>query len=69
MEKNKVLSVNDTRKMSKEKIQLTLGQYTKELEKLGMDHESACGFVSSIMNLGIAAHERWNEKHPKSVES
>ena len=59
----KVLTVMDTREMSKEAIQLRLGEYAKELEKLGMDHESACGFVSSVMNLGIAAHEKCHDKN------
>ena len=53
-----ILTIADTRNMSKTKIELTLGAYAKELEKLGMDHVSACEFLSSVMNLGIAAHER-----------
>lgn len=61
----KLLTIADTREMSKTKIQITLGEYTKELEKLGMDHESACEFVSSVMNLGIAAQEKWHNNEPK----
>lgn len=53
----KVLTIADTRKMSKTKIETKLGEYAKELEKLGMDHVSACEMLSSVMNLGIAAHE------------
>ena len=53
-----MLSIADTRKMSKTKIATTLGKYGKELEKLGMDHVSAHEFLSSVMNLGIAAHEQ-----------
>ena len=53
----KVLTIMDTRKMSKAKIQAKLGEYAKELEKLGMDHGSACALLSSVMNLGIAAQE------------
>jgi hypothetical protein len=53
----KVLTIADTRKMSKTKIETKLGEYAKELEKLGMDHVSSCELLSSIMNLGIAAHE------------
>lgn len=52
------LTIMDTRKMSKTKIETKLGEYAKKLEKLGMDHVSACEFLSSIMNLGIAAHEK-----------
>lgn len=54
----KMLTIADTRKMNKTKIEAELGERAKELEKLGMDHVSACEFLSSIMNLGIAAHEQ-----------
>lgn len=54
----KVLSMADTRKMSKTKIEVELGKCAKELEKFGMDHVSSCEFLSSVMNLGIAAHEK-----------
>lgn len=53
-----MLTVEDTRKMSDTRIKIALGERNKELENLGMDHESACAFVASVMNLGIAAHER-----------
>ena len=53
-----LLTIADTRNMSKAKIQRKLGEYAKELEKLGMDHVSACEFLSSVMNLGIAAQEQ-----------
>lgn len=58
----KVLTVEDTRKMSKTKIEVKLGEYAKELENLGMDHTSACELLSSVMNLGIAAHEQVRNK-------
>lgn len=35
-----------------------IGKCGKKLEELGMNHEEACKFVSSIMNLGIAIHEK-----------
>jgi hypothetical protein len=53
-----MLSIVDTRKMSKAKIEMELGKRAKELEKLGMNHVSACEFLTSVMNLGIAAHEQ-----------
>lgn len=56
----KVLTIVDTRKMSKVQIEVELGKCAKELEKLGMDHPSACNFIASIMNLGIASHEQWH---------
>lgn len=59
------LTIADTRKMSKTKIEVKLGEYAKDLEKLGMDHVSACEFLSSVMNLGIAAQERWRDKNQK----
>lgn len=60
-----VLTVAETRKMSKTMIETKLGEYTKELEKLGMDHVSACEFLSSVMNLGIAAHEKAHNANQK----
>ena len=59
---SKLLTVEETRKMSKGQIELKLGKYAKELEKLGMDHTSACEFLSSVMNLGIAAQEKVNNR-------
>lgn len=59
------LTIADTRKMSKTKIETKLGEYAKELENLGMDHVSACEFLSSVMNLGIAAHERVHNANQK----
>lgn len=53
-----VLTIADTRKMSKTEIEVKLGEYAKNLEKLGMNHVSACEFLSSVMNLGIAAQEQ-----------
>ena len=61
----KLLTITETKKMSKTKIETELGIRAKELEALGMDHTSACEFVSSIMNLGIAAHELWHDKNQK----
>ena len=55
---SKLLTVEETRKMSKRQIELKLGKYAKDLEKLGMDHISACEFLSSVMNLGIAVQEK-----------
>ena len=54
----KLLTIADTREMSKTQIEAILRDYAKELEKLGMDRVSACEFLSSVMNLGIAAHEQ-----------
>ena len=59
------LTIADTRKMSKTKIETRLGEYAKELEELGMDHVSACEFLSSVMNLGIAAHEQVHNVNQK----
>ena len=53
-----MLTIADTRKMNKKKIETELGKRAKELEKLGMDHVSAAEFLSSVMNLGIAAQEQ-----------
>lgn len=48
----------ETRQMSKSKLQTEIGKCTKQIEELGMSHEDACKFVSSIMNLGIAIQEK-----------
>ena len=62
---SKVLTIMDTRKMSKTEIEARLGAYAKELENLGMDHVSACEFLSSVMNLGISAQEQWHNTKQK----
>ena len=48
--------------MSKTKIEVELGKRVEKLEELGMSHEEACGFVSGVMNLGIAAQELQKEQ-------
>lgn len=60
-----MLTVAETRQMSETKIKMALGERAKELENLGMDHESACAFLSSVMNLGIAAHEKVHNTNQK----
>ena len=56
------VTIMETRDMSKSKLQIEIGKRAKKLEELGMTHEEACGFVSGIMNLGIARQEKMNEK-------
>ena len=51
------VTIMETRDMSKTKIKVELGKRVEKLEELGMPHKEACGFVSGIMNLGIAAQE------------
>ncbi len=52
-------TIMEEREMSKHKLQTEIGKCTKRIEELGMNHEEACKFVSSIMNLGIAIQEKW----------
>ena len=59
------LTIMETREMSMEQINIKLHEHIKKLEEFGMDHVSACKFASSIMNLGIAAQEKWNEANKK----
>ena len=59
------LTIFDTRDMSIDEINHELSNRTRFLEDLGMEHIDSCGFVSSIMNLGIASQEKWNEKSKK----
>lgn len=61
----KGLTIMETREMSMEQINIKLYEHIKKLEELGMDHVCACKFASSIMNLGIAAQEKWNEANKK----
>ena len=56
------LTIFDTRDMSIDEINHELSNRVRFLEDLGMEHIDSCGFVSSIMNLGIASQEKWNEK-------
>lgn len=56
MDKN--FTIMETRKMSKNKLQVKIGKCCKKIEELGMNHEDACKFVSTIMNLGIAIQEK-----------
>ena len=59
------LTIFDTRDMSIDEINHELGNRTRFLEDLGMEHIDSCEFVSSIMNLGIASQEKWNEEKKK----
>ena len=56
------LTIFDTRDMSIDEINHEVSNRMKFLEELGMKRIDSCGFVSSIMNLGIASQEKWNEK-------
>ena len=56
MDKN--FTIMETRKMSKKELQVEISKCRKEIEELGMNHEDACKFVSTIMNLGIAIQEK-----------
>ena len=56
------LTIFDTRDMSIDEINHELSNRTRFLEDLGMEHIDSCEFVSSIMNLGIASQEKWNDK-------
>ena len=59
------LTIFDTRDMSIDEINHELSNRTRFLEDLGMEHIDSCEFLSSIMNLGIASQEKWNEKKKK----
>ena len=54
----KNFTIMETRKMSKNKLQVEIGKCCKKIEELGMNHKDACNLVSSIMNLGIAIQEK-----------
>ena len=58
-----MLTIMETRKMSKNKLTTEIGKCCKQIEELGMNHEEACELVSTIMNLGIAIQEKSNKDH------
>lgn len=51
------LTIMDTRKMTKGEIEEELSVCARVLEDCGMSHETACDFISGVMNLGIALQE------------
>ena len=55
------VTITEAMKMKKTKIEVELGKRSKVLEELGMSHEDACGFISGVMNLGIAAQTICNQ--------
>ncbi len=59
---NNMFTIMETRKMSKNELNVEIGKSAKCLEKLGMSHMDACKFVSSVMNLGIAIQEKCNSE-------
>ena len=59
------LTIFDTRDMSIDEINHELSNRMRFLEDLGMERIDSCGFVSSIMNLGIDSQEKWNKKKRK----
>ena len=61
----KNFTIMETREMSKHKLETEIGKCSKRMEELGMNHEEACKFVSSIMNLGIAIHEKFQSEKTK----
>ena len=56
------LTIFDTRDMSIDEINHELSNRMRFLEDLGMKRIDSYRFISSIMNLGIASQEKWNEK-------
>lgn len=59
------LTIFDTRDMSIDEISHELSNRMRFLEDLGMGRIDSCGFVSSIINLGIAGQEKMEQKKSK----
>ena len=59
------LTIFDTRDMSINDINRELSNRRTFLEGLGMKRIDSCGFISQIVNLGIASKEKMNEKSKK----
>ncbi len=51
------LTIMETRKMTKRRLEVELSKHTERLEELGMSHVDACNFVSNVMNIGISIQE------------
>lgn len=58
----KSLTIMEAREMNTHEIEVSLGKHTSQLEKLGMEHADAYHFISTVMNLGAAFQEKWDEK-------
>ena len=56
------LTIFDTRDMSIDEINHELSNRMRFLEDLGMERIDSCGFISSIVSLGVAGQEKLNEK-------
>ena len=59
---SKSLTIMEAREMNTHEIEVDLGKHTSQLEKLGMNRVDAYHFISTVMNLGIAFQEKWDEK-------
>ena len=56
-----ILTIIDTRKMSKSKLVREIDKCRDQIEKLGMGHKEACELVVTIMNLGISIEKKINK--------
>ena len=56
------LTIFDTRDMSIDEINHVLSNRMRFLEDLGMERIDSCGFISSIVSLGVGGQEKLNEK-------
>lgn len=55
--------IEDTRKMSEKKIQMEIGKISNEFVwELGIDSKEAGRIICTIMNLGIALQEKFDER-------
>lgn len=61
----KNFTIMETREMSEDRLQMEIGKCAKQIESLGMEHEDVYALVSSIMNLGIAIHEKNQNRKSK----
>ena len=59
---SKSLTIMEAREMNTHEIEVDLGKHTSQLEKLGMNRVDDYHFISTVMNLGIAFQEKWDEK-------
>lgn len=62
MNEIKFINMEAAKNMSETKIRTQIGMYAKHLEEFGMEHEKACEFVSSLLNLGAVMNDMLERK-------
>lgn len=63
MSKFKLINLKEAKKMSEDRLQLEIGRRANYLRKeLGMDPDDCAMFISSLLNLGSALNDVFENK-------